>query len=184
MNTNELLDRLESDLNEVLALLRAQFSHLPAEAMLQRRDMMSWNAMECFAHLNAQFDYYLPRIELAQHKAKARNWGPEPERISGTFGGMAIRRVGPSSGPRKSRKSINPSKLLKVRNNELKVLLINLEMLLRLLRLSRELSLNRPRMRAQHRRFIQFRLGDLLEYLILHTQRHLIQAQAAVQAAA
>ena len=183
MNSNELLDRLEADLNEVASILRGQFNPMPPEALLQRNGEKCWNAAECFAHLNAQFDFYLPRIELALHKAKARRWGPEEYRKSGPYGRRMIRWTADFSRPRKSPKSINPSKLLKTRDNEVKRLLINLEMLLRLLRQSRESSLNRARIPAQHRRFIKWRLGDLLEYLTLHTRRHLVQARATVQMA-
>jgi len=183
MTQSELLEHLESDLNELLKQLRSTFSDQPLEALLLRPSPGSWNAMECFAHLNAQFDYYLPRIELALHKAKARRWLPAHERQSNWLGRRAIHAVDPvhlAEKRRHSPKAINPSKLLKVRENEVKVLLINMELMLRLLRQAREVDTNKPSIKPMRWHVSSFLLGDLLEYLVLHAQRHLLQAQSTV----
>ncbi len=183
MTQSEFLDRLESDLTELLKQVRAQFASESREALGIRPGPERWNAQECFAHLNAQFDYYLPRIELAQHKAKARKWLAGQERASNWFGRRAINAVDPANLPnrlRRSPKAINPSKLLGVRENEVKIFLINLEMMLRLLRQAREVDLNKPRVKPMRWNISSFRLGDLLEYLVRHSQRHVLQAQAAV----
>ena len=183
MTQSELINRLESDLTELLRQVRAEFAEQPREALLFRYAPEKWNVQECFAHLNAQFDYYLPRIELALHKAKARRWIPGPERESNWLGRRAIHAVDPAyltEKRRRSPKSIDPSKLLPVRENEVKVFLINIELMLRLLRQAREVDLNRPTIKPMRWRLSSFQLGDLMEYLALHAQRHLRQAQAAL----
>jgi len=180
MTQPELLDRLESDLSELLKLVRANFAEQPQAALLLRPAPEKWNAQECFAHLNAQFDYYLPRIELALHKAKARRWLPVQERRSNWFGRRAVRAANPAPlRPRRSSKAIDPSKLLNVRPNEVKVFLINLEMMLRLLRQAREVDTNMPRIKPMQWSISKFTLGDLLEYLVLHAKRHVSQASVA-----
>ena len=95
MTQSELLDRLEFNLTDLLKQGRANFIDQPPEALLQRPSSEKWNAQECFAHLNAQFDYYIPRIELALHKAKARKWTPMQERDSNWMGRNAIRAADP-----------------------------------------------------------------------------------------
>lgn len=182
MTQSELLDHLESDLNNLLKQARAQFSSQTYEALLRRAAPEQWSALECFAHLNAQLDHYLPRIERALHKAKARQWVPGVEWRSNGMGRRAIRAVDPANRalkPHRSPKAINPSRLLKVRENEFKVFIINLEVLLRLLRQTREVDTNKPRIRPMGWHLSSFTLGDLLVYLVLHAQRHLLQAQAA-----
>lgn len=179
MTQSDFIDRLELDLNDLLKTVRVSFFELPLEVLTKRSDADKWNAMECFAHLNAQFDYYLPHIERALHKAKARKWLAVPERQSTWMGRRAIRSVDPSNRtiqPRKSAKIIDPLKLLQVRDNELKIFLINLEMMLRLVRQAREVDLNRPTIKPMRWNISSFVLGDLLEYLVLHAQRHLLQA--------
>lgn len=181
MTQSELLDRLEFDLKKLLETLRSQFALLPSEALQTRPGPERWNALECFAHLNAHFDYFLPRIELAIHKAKARNWAPASERKQNWLGRMAIRAVDPlnmEKNRRKSPKRINP-KHLQVRQHEVKALLINCEMLLRLLQQAREVDLNQAKVAHFRWPHFQFLLGDLVEYMVLHAQRHTLQAQAA-----
>ncbi|MCE7921888.1 MAG: DinB family protein [Haliscomenobacteraceae bacterium CHB4] len=181
MAQSELLDRLESDLKKLLELVRSQFTLLPTEALQVRPGPERWNALECFAHLNAHFDYFLPRIELAIHKAKARSWAPAGERQQNWYGRRAIRAVDPlqmDKNRRKSPKRINP-KYLQVRPIEVKAFLINMEMLLRLLQQAREVDLNKAKVTHFRWPHFSFLLGDLLEYVVLHAQRHTLQAQAA-----
>lgn len=184
MTQSELLDRLESDLNELLKQLRNQFVGMPPETLGASAMHGQWSAQACFAHLNAQFDYYLPRIELALHKAKSRRWNTVPERRSNGLGRSAIRSADPAfmdQKPRKSPKKIDPNKLLPVRENEIKVFLINIEMLLRLIRQAREVDLNKARVKPMNwTLFSDFLLGDLLEYIVRHAQRHTIQAGRAI----
>lgn len=179
MTQSELLDQLELHLNETLKEVRARFGNQPAEHLLRRVAVGQWNAQECFAHLNAEFDYYLPRIELALHKSKARKWMAVPERQSNGLGRRAIRAADPRflTGKKlRSAKAIDPFKLLTVRENELKILLINLELTLRLLRQAREVDLNRALVKPMGWHLSSFLLGDLFEYLTLHTHRHVNQA--------
>ena len=82
--------------------------------------------------------------------------------------------------PRKSRKALDPLKLLAVRENEVKVFLINLEMMLRLVRQARDVDTNRPRIKTMQWNISSFVLGDLLQYLVLHAQRHVLQADKGV----
>ena len=181
MTQSELLNRLESDLKKLLELVRSQFALLPAEALQVRPAPGRWNALECFAHLNAHFDYFLPRIELAIHKAKARSWAPAGERRQNWLGRTAIRAVDPLNMGKNRRKSpgrIHP-KHLQIRPSEVKAFLINLEMLLRLLQQAREVDLNKARIAHFRWPHLNFLLGDLLEYIVLHAQRHTLQAQEA-----
>jgi len=169
MTQSELLDRLEFDLRKLLEVVRAQFVLIPPEALQVRPGQERWNALECFAHLNAHFDYFLPRIELAIHKARARSWAPAEERQQNWQGRMSIRAVDPlnmGKSRRKSPKRINP-KHLKVRSNEVKAFLINSEMLLRLVQQAREVDLNRAKVAHFRWPHFNFLLGDLFEYIIL-----------------
>lgn len=182
MTQTDLLEQLESDLRKLLEIARTQFANLPEEALQVRPQPERWNANECFAHLNAHFDYFLPRIELSIHKSKARAWGPAEEVKHNWQGKYSIRAVDPENMGKKHRRSpkrIDP-KLLTVRPHEVKAFLINCEMLLRLLQQSRGVDLNKTK--VAHFRWPHFRflLGDLLRYMILHAQRHVIQAQGVL----
>ncbi len=185
MTPSELIDQLELDLNDLLKRVRGGFFEQASANLLHRSAPDQWNALECFAHLNAQFDYYLPRIERALHQAKARKWMPADQCHSNWLGRHLIHRVDPTIQPiqpRKSRKALDPLKLLAVRENEVKVFLINLEMMLRLVRQARDVDTNRPRIKTMQWNISSFVLGDLLQYLVLHAQRHVLQADKAIAA--
>jgi hypothetical protein len=180
MSQSELLDHLEESLQQLLKEVREHFSDTPLTTLKHRPSPEQWGALDCFAHLNAQFEGYLSRIELSLHKAKARKWMPAQERRSNWLGNSAIRKADPSNQKKhKSHKSINPLKKLPVRDTELKVFLINAEMLLRLLRQAREVDINKATVKPLRWSLYRFRLGDLLEYLVLHARRHFIQARQA-----
>jgi len=181
MAQSELLDRLETEIKKLLELVRVQFVPLSPEALQARPAPDRWSAMECFAHLNAHFDYFLPRIELAMHKARARSWAPASDRRHNWLGRAAIRAVDPLNmgvKRKKSPKRIHP-KNLQIRPTETKAFLINLEMLHRLIQHAREVDLNKAKVAHFRWPHFKFLLGDLFEYIVLHAERHTLQAQAA-----
>ncbi|MDX1912776.1 MAG: DinB family protein [Saprospiraceae bacterium] len=180
MSQSELLARLENDLSDILKRVRTGFAERPKEALLLRTKPDKWNILDHFAHLNAQFDYYLPRIELALHKAKARQWRQDTERRSNWLGRRAIRSADPvymDVNPRRSPKNIDPKRTLTVREHELKAFLINIELLLRLVKQAQEVDLNRAKVKPMRWSLYAFLSGDLFEYLTLHTQRHLLHIE-------
>ncbi|HLP95683.1 MAG TPA: DinB family protein [Saprospiraceae bacterium] len=180
MSQSELLDHLEESLQQLLKEVREHFAEASLAMLKQRPTPEQWSAMDCFAHLNAQFEGYLSRMELALHKAKARKWTPAQEWRSNWLGSSAIRKADPSNPKlRKSHKSINPLKKLAVRDTELKAFLINAEMLLRLIRQAREVDINKASVKPLRWSLYRFRLGDLMEYLVLHARRHILQAKKA-----
>lgn len=182
MTQTDLLDRLESDIRRLLEQTRTRLAVLPEEALLARTQPERWNAMECFAHLNAHFDYFLPRIELSIHKSKARAWAAVDKRRHTWMGKLAIRAADPNNmgkTRRKSHKRIDPKKR-SLRQNEVKAFLINCEMLLRLVQQARQIDLNKARVKHFRWPGFRFALGDLFEYMVLHAQRHFIQAEAAL----
>jgi hypothetical protein len=183
MTQAALLEQLEQDLAEQLKRVRAHLAALPEDALLSRPEIGRWNAAECFAHLNAVSDYYLPRIELAIHKAKARHWHPDVPLKSNALGRRSLRRARPEmrkEKPRKAAKSLDPLKKLPMRGHSVKSFLINTEMLLRLVRQAKEVDLNKAKVKPIRWSLSSFRLCDLLPYLYLHAQRHILQAEEAV----
>ena len=76
MTQKELLDHLESELKDVMDVVRSSLSGQSADILKQRLSPDSWNALECFAHLNVFLEKYIPAIERVIHLAKARRWSP------------------------------------------------------------------------------------------------------------
>jgi hypothetical protein len=178
MTQYELLDQLEAELREMLAFVRNQIATLPESTLRSRGGPEQWNILECFAHLNAYTDFYLSRIDLAIHKAKARKWVPAQNMNSGWIERRVIKKVDPAR-PFKRRKS--PKKFNFMRQSlateEVKRFIISSEKLLRCIQAAREIDLNRPKIQMAHTSAFKFRPGNLFQYLVLHAKRHLAQIE-------
>jgi DinB superfamily len=185
MTQNALLDSIEIEIRELLELVRANFVRIDASLLEKTSGPKAWNALQCFAHLNSYSDYYFPRIELAIHKGKARQWlskqGEEME--SNWIGRRAIKSADPSNIDKKRSKSSKRfnSTYIKSRGSEVKSFIINCEVMLRYIRMAREVDLNRVTIPMAQFNFLKLRLGDLLHFLTLHARRHVIQAEKTIQ---
>lgn len=177
MTQTALLSQLETDLRGVLEDVRTNLVSLSEQQLLHRPDEQAWNALECIAHLNVFLDFYLPRIELSIHKAKARRWqGGGDVEYTGR-GARAIRRV---SGEKKYKtgKKYNLSHL-PLGTEVVKRFLINNEMFLRSLQSAKDVNINRPKVGKLNALTARYSLANLMEYLIRHSQRHVAQAKHA-----
>ncbi len=181
MSQELLLHQTEASLQASLQTLRAHFSTQPEDALKARAGIDQWSALECFAHLNLELSTYLPEIELGIHKAKARRWITPATEVRYTFAGRrAIRRADLSNG--RAYKTARRNNFLHqpIGLEELKTLLIQLEKMLRAVRIARDVDVNRPQIRKHRSWFGNFTLGNTLEYLTAHIARHIAQASQAV----
>lgn len=179
MTQQELLDQLEQELRGVLETARTQIAPLSDSALRQRPSApKAWNALECIEHLNLHYNDYISQIELAIHKAKAHKFvavPQEPVRYN-WLGKTAVNRVR-SSKPKgfKAEKRYNPLGR-ELGPHVVKSYIINCEKLVRILQLSREVDLNKARIRFAPFSLLKYQLGNLLEFMVAHNQRHLAQA--------
>ena len=177
MSQQDLLDRLETDLRKLLEEARAQFANLDPVTLQRRPDPEAWNILECFAHLNRYAEDYIPGLERAIHKAKARRWGPGYDiRYSGR-GRRAIRRADPANT-----KQYKAAKLYNFRQQSIgpemiKSFIINAERLLRIVQSARSVDINRATVPKMHSWIGKYSVANLLEYLVTHARRHVLQAQ-------
>jgi hypothetical protein len=180
MTQHELLERLEIELRELLEIVRTRIAEKPLDALQVRREMGAWNALESIAHLNIFLEMYMPRIERAIHLSKARRWAPGTD-VSYTWVG---RRVNKSANladfkPRKAVKRYDFfNKFLG--KETVKTFIINSERLLRNIQAAREVDLNKAKIDWGPSGFFKLTLGNTLEWLVLHGQRHVLQAKTAV----
>ncbi|MFD2517808.1 DinB family protein [Salinimicrobium flavum] len=139
----------------------------------------SWTALECIEHLNFYGDYYLSEI------GKQTDTSPFPaEEIfkSGRLGNYFAKSMRPGQESRKMKtlKSSNP--LGKVIGKEvIDHFIEDQNKILDLLKKAERVSLTRTKTGTSIAGWIKLRLGDTLRVVIYHNQRHLLQAQRAVQ---
>ncbi|MGI9158558.1 MAG: hypothetical protein ACR2K1_02265 [Saprospiraceae bacterium] len=177
MNTTQtaLLDQLETDLRMLLEHLRREIVPLDNTALAQRAAPRSWTMLEGLAHLNALLDYYLPRLELARHKALARRWTPvTPLRYTGR-GRRMLRKADPGNPRRyRSAKAFDFSGR-SLDRSEIKSCIIQLERLLRQVQIYRGVDLNRPAIRKAKTWFGSYTPGNLMAWLVVLGKRVIIR---------
>jgi DinB superfamily len=175
---NNLLNSLETELRNVLEIVRNQIANQPDEALQARRDL---NALECFAHQNAFLEMYIPRVERAIHLSKARRWKPAEQVKYTMVGKRATNRARLSNPiPRKTPKRYDFAHQ-PMGKEVIKTFLINSERLLRNIQAAQEVDINKAKIGWGPSGFFKLTLGNILEYLVLHGQRHVHQAQNALR---
>ena len=181
MTQSTLLDRLETDLRQSLDLVRTQIAQLDESALQYRSAPERWNTLECFAHVNAYLERYIPRMELAVHKAKARQWKPVEDIKYTSAGKRFIRRANPNNMKTyKAAKHYNFAQQ-PMGKDMVKGFTINAERLLRVILAAKEVNLNKAKVGRGKSGFFTFTLGNTLEWLVLHTQRHIAQVQTQIE---
>ncbi len=176
MTQSELLGRLETDLRNILDIIRTKIATLPEEALKVRTHQEHWNMLECFAHINIFNDMYLSRIDMAIHKGKARKWTPTPKVRYTMMGLNDIRRANPYNN-KKFRTHKRYNFIHQPLSAEVvKTTIIHCERLLRSIQASKEIDLNKPMVKRGKSGFFKYTLGNILEWLVAHTQRHVDQA--------
>lgn len=175
MSQQDLLDRIEADLRALLEEARAQYAHLDPPTLQRRREPEAWNIQESVAHVNGYLEDYIPGLERAIHKAKARRWGPGYDvRYSGR-GRRAIRRADPANGKiYKSPKLYNYYQK-PLGQDIIKSFIINGERLLRVVQAARDIDINRAAVPKRHAWIGKYSVANLLEFLVMHAQRHFTQ---------
>lgn len=175
MQTTEqtaLLDRLEAETRTLLEFVRTHYLKAETATLENRPAEGAWNMLEKFAHVNVFFDHYLPRIDLAIHKSRARQWGPGDRVKTNGRGRRVLKRVSPENPKRYKTKKRYNFIGQNIPPSVVKAFIINLEMLLRAIQNARSVDLNKTRIRKANSWFGKYYLGNLLEYLLLHSQRH------------
>lgn len=180
MTQEVFLQNLEKDVRALLAEVRETLSAASPEILTRHPQTGQWSAVECLAHINAYFEDYFGLIERAIHKAKARNWTPKTDIRYTARGKRAIRRVEPSNTKPRKAPEIYDFHQRTIGTDAIKSFIINGERLLRILPMMQEIDLNRPRIKKAHNWRGKYTLGNLLELLVRHAHRHILQAQKAI----
>lgn len=140
-----------------------------------KEDEISWNILECLEHLNRYGNFYLPEIEKKIKNTDSRS---EIDFKSGLLGSYFAKSMLP-------KEKLNKMKTFKDKNplneNLDKTVIdqfINQQYkLLDLLQQSRNVSLNKVKIKISISRLITLKLGDTFEFFINHIIRHFKQIQ-------
>lgn len=171
-----LLDRLEKrvelHLNEAVMV----FQNLPEKVLLKPSPSGGWSIAQCLEHLNTYGHYYLPEIRKGLEKQKGQ---PSSEEFTSTwFGSYFTRMMEPETGKKKYKAFKNYIPLSDLNAYGVVAEFIEQqELLLKYIKTSRGVDLNRVKVPISIFKWVKLRLGDVFQFLIAHNERHLVQAK-------
>ncbi len=171
---NDLLERTEVNLRLARELHNRsddELNHRPAPG--------SWSALECIEHLNFYGNFYIPEIE---NQIANSSYPAEETFKSGFLGNYFAKSMLPKEGFKKMKtfKSSNP--LGRSLGREVIDHFVEQQQkLLELLKKAKAVSLTRTKTGISISKFIRLRLGDTFRVVVYHNQRHLLQAQKAME---
>ena len=146
----------------------------------------AWSAMQCIGHLNMYGDYYLPAIEQAIMQANKTGNSASAIFTPGWLGNYFTNMM--QTSPGKGSKKMKAPKNYTITNEGLSDEVIarfidQQEKLLVLLDKAANVNLNTIRIPISIAPFIKLKLGDVFMFLIAHNNRHVQQAERAIDAA-
>ena len=173
MTSNELIldliERTRININQVEKL-----KQLPIEVLNKRTLDKSWTILECIEHLNRYSDFYNPelnqQIQLAQNNSSIIF-------KSGLLGNYFINSIDPDKKNKKMKTlaAMNPlGSNLSI--NVLEKFLLEQHELLNILKKSKVVDINKTKIKTSISKHIKLKLGDTLSFIVLHNQRHILQA--------
>jgi len=174
INKNQLLNTLEAavegHLKQALQLQNRHTSVLLAPAANG-----GWSIAQCLEHLNRYGHYYLPAIQ--QQLAAANSNSTKDTFTSTWLGNYFTRMMHPQTGRKKYKafKDYTPPANLDA-HAVIAEFINQQEALLAIIANSRRADITAIKIPVSIAKFIKLRLGDVLQFVIAHNERHIQQA--------
>ncbi len=177
----DLYAQTEANINKAIS----NWQFLSNKQMTAQPAPGAWSASQCLAHLNSYGRYYLPAIEKAM---AAVHTTPAAHYTAGWLGNYFYNIMLPQGNGRPKKKMRSPKNHQPgLELNAARVVqefIGQLEVLGRLLSEAQKTDLNRVRVPVSIAPFIKLKLGDTFLFLTAHINRHMRQAERALEAAA
>jgi hypothetical protein len=183
-SSQALLRQLHQQTEQFIDLAISEWQMIPHTQFARKPAPEKWSANECLQHLNTYGRYYLPEIENAILKAKANNLGPSSTFQTGWLGHYFTEMMLPTTNgkPAKKMKAPKNARPTKIVESHLVIseFIDQQEKLLQLIDEAATVNLNKIRIPISIAKMIKLKLGDTLNFLIAHQNRHVLQAQRAL----
>ncbi|MEO9531524.1 MAG: DinB family protein [Crocinitomicaceae bacterium] len=181
IKSNDLLDKLSYISNKLMDEVRTEFEGLSKEQLHWNPDKTSWSIAQCFVHLNAFHTFYVPAFE--ERILNSRFQSPEEMFQSSPLGNSTYIKVklGKLKNVKrklKSPKDYNPliNKNLDTENVVDKFLDFQSQ-LIQAIDGARNINIRKTKMSFTKRPIVKLRVGDALQYIVYHCERHVEQAK-------
>lgn len=173
-DSQQLLDLISLKAEAQKRLVAEKISDLQIAALQKFRFDGGWSICQCFAHLNTYYEFYLPQLEKAVQNSGQKT--TQKNYRSGWLGAYFIKMMDPSTNKSKYKAS---KKHLPIGNDDphetLDIFIKNTESFVKILADCRTVNL-RTRVETSISPLLRLQLGDILEFLLAHNERHIQQA--------
>lgn len=151
-------------------------NNLPEDKLIWRPNENAWNIVECIEHLNLYGEFYINEIELAVLNTKFQNTTMFK---SGWIGNYFAKSMLPKEKVNKMKtfKNKNPLKRSLNKQKVFNAFIHQQEKLIVLLNKSKNVNLNRVKVKTTISSLIKLNLGDTFQFVINHNIRHLKQIE-------
>ena len=179
--TTALLDQLAADLHQLQHTVTHRFRPLTDEQLNRRPTPGRWSVGQCLEHLNIVGGYHLPALTAKLRQARRRGAAPAATVKRGLVGRRLTdaMRVPASEKTYKSPQKYAPSGS-RLPRTVVDVCRRQLDDLLQLVEEARRVNLNAVRVANPVIPLLRLRATDTLEMLVAHAQRHVAQAERAL----
>lgn len=143
-----------------------------------KADPARWSALECLEHLNRYGDFYIPEMKKRMQES---TYPAAKEFKSGFIGDRFAKRLLPGTKGMSTFASMNPGGS-KLSTDVLQKFIRQQKQLLELLENANTVNLTKIKCSISISRLLKLRLGDTLRVVIYHNQRHVLQADQALNA--
>jgi len=184
--SNQLLDELYAQTETTINKAITEWQQVSNTRFITQPDTGKWSAAQCLEHLNSYGRYYLPAIEKAIENSAATN--PSVHFKSSWLGNYFYKLMLPENNGKPSRKMKSPKNHQPgMQLNAALVLnefISQQEKIGQLIIKARLIDINKARVPISIAPLIKLKLGDVLLFVIAHIQRHMLQAERALEQAA
>jgi uncharacterized damage-inducible protein DinB len=173
-DTLQLIDELEQQVEAHLQEAIRVFQNMGREELLRPAENGGWSIAQCLWHLNSYAHYYVPRIREALNKAFPAN----PVFKSSMLGAYFKAMMEPGETGRKYKAHRDhvppgdPDAYAVVAD-----FIQQQEQLLDCLRQARHADLDAVKIPLSISKWIRLKPGDILQFMVVHDERHIRQAR-------
>jgi hypothetical protein len=170
------LEKLENILDRQLSEVIKVYQNLSDDVMLQPPATGGWSIASCIEHLNTYARYYVPRVEKSFENtvAVSTSYTYTHSWIGGYL--IGIMDTEKSKQKFKAIKQHQPQSLLEP-SKVVSEFIQHLEHLLHIVKLAETKDIRKGKIATSMSGFIRMSPGEVLHFLLVHNERHLLQAR-------
>jgi hypothetical protein len=169
-----LLELTRENLNIV-----EDFKNQPTAYLNWKENPESWSVLECIEHLNRYGDFYIPEITNKIKNSKHNTSEIFKSNWLGKYFSKSVS-YNESLNTMKTFKSMNPLNS-KLNIQTLEKFINQQHQIIELLDKSKNVNLDKTKTAISISKLIKLRLGDTFRVLIFHNERHIKQAEKALE---